>query len=716
MPDENLRYKIITEADLKGVREARPAFEDLEKAVRGAAEEAGDPFADAQETAREKLEDTTKAAEKQKITFTELNQAYQFLGEVARKVWGGLSEAARQQGIREEFQRLAEQAGMTSQSILSAMDEAAAGTISANQMMANANRFLVSGMQITSRQMSDLLLIARDRARAMGISVTQAFDDITTGITRSAPLVLDNLGIIVKQGEANQRLADQLGKTVEQLTAQERSYALLNQVLQDNAEGVQRLRGETQGLGDQMAIAEATIDNLGTAIGAFFAETEAGSAILDTFNEGLTALSQVAQLALMSFAGAGAFADTLARTGDASRAATAAYRAQNEAMYQMQEALGNLPSRTGILNDEFQNLAQSFQNGQISAQDFQAEWRALVEQVGDQTLARQLKYLPELLAANGIGVEHFGDAVYDMLGRMGEIPKYTEPAGDAIQSLTDVVVDNAETMQRAADRLANVNKEITGSLQGLDEARRDQAKWLTESEEKNQQKLADIALKGVQARQDIERDGQDKLSDLWTKNQDKLADIASDTSDERLDIEQDYYDRLEDLRNKGGRSEQEAIRRRDARALTEARTQRADELRDIQTDRQRDLRDLVISEQRKLREQQTAQMRGLRDLATTNTRRLRDQQTAEQRSIQMQVAAFSYERQARIAAFNQEVADYQAQYNRLLQQRAAFARNMNGIRVQQTVTNPLTGQQVNHYDVGAYRATSNGRSRTATNR
>jgi hypothetical protein len=58
------------------------------------------------------------------------------------------------------------------------------------------------------------------------------YESITAGIKRNSPLILDNLGIVVKVGEAQQNYATKLGKTVEQLTTAELQQALLNGVLE----------------------------------------------------------------------------------------------------------------------------------------------------------------------------------------------------------------------------------------------------------------------------------------------------------------------------------------------------------------------------------------------------------------------------------------------------------------------------------------------------
>ena len=46
--------------------------------------------------------------------------------------------------------------------------------------------------------MTALINVARSRGAAMGLTLTQAFNDIVTGLGRESALILDNLGITIK--------------------------------------------------------------------------------------------------------------------------------------------------------------------------------------------------------------------------------------------------------------------------------------------------------------------------------------------------------------------------------------------------------------------------------------------------------------------------------------------------------------------------------------
>lgn len=76
------------------------------------------------------------------------------------------------------------------------------------------------------------------------------YESITRGIKRASPMILDNLGIIVKVGEANERLAEQLGKTVDELTAEEKQMAILNEVLAAGDTLINQLGGSVDSVVD----------------------------------------------------------------------------------------------------------------------------------------------------------------------------------------------------------------------------------------------------------------------------------------------------------------------------------------------------------------------------------------------------------------------------------------------------------------------------------
>ncbi|MDD5527312.1 MAG: hypothetical protein PHE11_07930 [Candidatus Omnitrophica bacterium] len=160
-----------------------------------------------------------------------------------------LSDAA-QEGAA--FQRMEEASGSLAVSmnadmdvILEALRGASLGMVSDFDLMQAASRAMMLGVSADAGQLSQLMEVAALRGRAMGLSTTQAFNDIVTGIGRASPLILDNLGIVVDAEARYKAYADSIGKTSEELSKAEKTQALLNGVLESSAALLQSTGGLT---------------------------------------------------------------------------------------------------------------------------------------------------------------------------------------------------------------------------------------------------------------------------------------------------------------------------------------------------------------------------------------------------------------------------------------------------------------------------------------
>lgn len=98
--------------------------------------------------------------------------------------------------LKSSFEEMAKSHQSNSESILDSLKRASQGAISETDLILSANRAMMLGLGANADQLGELLEVAAFRARAMGLSTTQAFNDIVTGIGRKSPLILDNLGIV----------------------------------------------------------------------------------------------------------------------------------------------------------------------------------------------------------------------------------------------------------------------------------------------------------------------------------------------------------------------------------------------------------------------------------------------------------------------------------------------------------------------------------------
>ncbi len=175
--------------------------------------------------------------------------------------------AIEAESARGAFVRLAEANRLSANEILRALQSASRGTVSASDLMLSANRAMTLGVAKNTAQFSTLMEIARDRAKKMGLTTQQAFDNIVTGIGRGSPLILDNLGIVVSATEANDRYAASIGKTASELTEAEKQQALLNAVLEQGRTGIDRAAQNTMTTSEAIQALQASLADLAAVLG-----------------------------------------------------------------------------------------------------------------------------------------------------------------------------------------------------------------------------------------------------------------------------------------------------------------------------------------------------------------------------------------------------------------------------------------------------------------
>lgn len=175
--------------------------------------------------------------------------------------------AAASQSVGASFDGLAGKAGAVPAALLNSLKQASAGTISEYNLMLAANKAMLLGVADSSEEMGALMAIARSRGQAMGLSVTQAFNDLVTGLGRASPLILDNLGITVDLERVNAEYATSIGKTSAALTEQERKQALVNSVMREAA-GIQMPNVDS--MASSFERAQASIADMKVALGELF--------------------------------------------------------------------------------------------------------------------------------------------------------------------------------------------------------------------------------------------------------------------------------------------------------------------------------------------------------------------------------------------------------------------------------------------------------------
>lgn len=181
------------------------------------------------------------------------------------KAWDYAEQAAKYEQSRQAFNSMAEGMGADAEKVFERVRKLSGGLIDDNALIESMNKAISLGIPI--EKLGDLMLIARAKARDMGITTTQAFNDIATGIGRGSPLILDNLGLVMKVGTANEQMAASLGKTVQELTDKEKKMAILNATLDAGKEALSRHNLEVLTDKERMDSLGASAANLGIELG-----------------------------------------------------------------------------------------------------------------------------------------------------------------------------------------------------------------------------------------------------------------------------------------------------------------------------------------------------------------------------------------------------------------------------------------------------------------
>lgn len=176
-------------------------------------------------------------------------------------------DGAQSQAVALGFDRMTESIGVNADEILASLKKASGGTISETDLMLTANKAMALGVGDSTETFTSLMEVARNKAQIMGLSVEQAFNDLTTGIGRGSVMILDNLGITTTAAKAQEQYAASVGKTVEELTEAEQKQALLNVVLEQGQAEITKMGGVTATSAEKLQALGADFANMKSTIG-----------------------------------------------------------------------------------------------------------------------------------------------------------------------------------------------------------------------------------------------------------------------------------------------------------------------------------------------------------------------------------------------------------------------------------------------------------------
>jgi cell division protein ZapA (FtsZ GTPase activity inhibitor) len=193
--------------------------------------------------------------------------------------------SADQIGQSDALERRLAADGISIDKFIGKLKELSDNQIATADLILAANRALALG--IRAEDLGGLMEVAATASAQLGISMTQAFNDITTGIGRASPQILDNLAIVIDAIAAYDTYAKAIGSTAEALTKNQKTIALSIAVVDQAAGSSAKLEDIQSDLSRQINQSTAAFNNftnqMGRVLGGLTQMFIGGTAVAVTF-------------------------------------------------------------------------------------------------------------------------------------------------------------------------------------------------------------------------------------------------------------------------------------------------------------------------------------------------------------------------------------------------------------------------------------------------
>lgn len=216
------------------------------------------------------FKESTKSAEKLKGVLTGIGMAgagIAVVGATMKKAFDLGREGAVIEQTSESFGFLMEKVN-AAPDLMDQLTAASHGTISAFELqsstmtlLAGASGELGTSLANATPRLMEIAKAANKLNPALGTTAFM-YESIATGVKRAQPLILDNLGLTLKVGEANIAYAESIGKTVEEMTTQDKAMAILNATLEAGDTLIDQVGGTTDSATDSFDQLDVAVKEL----------------------------------------------------------------------------------------------------------------------------------------------------------------------------------------------------------------------------------------------------------------------------------------------------------------------------------------------------------------------------------------------------------------------------------------------------------------------
>jgi hypothetical protein len=189
------------------------------------------------------------------------NMAWSAVQKLGGELMAFVDKGSKLSAVESSFERLSRGANQHSGEMLSSLQTGTRGLVANYDLMTAANKAMLLGLPVTSTEMGNLAKTATTLGKAMGLDATKSLDDLITALGRSSPMILDNLGLTVKVGEANANYAREMEIVGRELTDAESKMAFYLEAMRKAELRTMELQDESRTFGEIVGAIWTSIGN-----------------------------------------------------------------------------------------------------------------------------------------------------------------------------------------------------------------------------------------------------------------------------------------------------------------------------------------------------------------------------------------------------------------------------------------------------------------------
>lgn len=402
----------------------------------------------------------------------------------ATAFWATVERGGKVSAMRQSFEALSGGSD-EARARIDAIRRSTGGLVTDMEAMQAANKAMLLDLGLTDAQMGDLAATATVLGRAMGQDANKSLDDLITALGRSSPMILDNLGLSVKLGEAHEAYAQSLGKSSEELTDAEKKQAFMNAAMTAAAAKVEQLGGLQLNAADKGHQLWTSIKNLADASASWVAN-------LGPVNWALEGLVNKFKLIEETLRGGvrGGFNEYVRQVqGDIPKAHGAAAKAIEASQKRIAASMGPATMSAAEMERVSKELTKSVKGNvdafddwvdalnRLNGKDAAKEGREVVKMLG--AMGGPLKVLPSQMKSLATSLEQAAEAAmlagdtglaeqYTLLARtLSPVVQFQQRYNVTIGDYVPMGMDAAEVTALVAEQMAILSGEVVKIGPGL---------------------------------------------------------------------------------------------------------------------------------------------------------------------------------------------------------------------------------------------------------